>query len=51
MTEFVSKLEEILEAEELLFDPTPGFGGFCSRRSIRVCRSCGMSTLLLRERR
>jgi len=26
MTEFVSKLEEILEAEELLFDPTPGLG-------------------------
>jgi len=30
MTEFVSKLEEILEAEELLFDPTPGFGPYRS---------------------
>jgi len=28
MSEFKSKLEEILPAEELLFDPTPGFGPY-----------------------
>jgi len=28
MTEFVSELEKIMPAEELLFDPTPGFGPY-----------------------
>jgi len=26
MAEFISELENIMQAEELLFDPTPGFG-------------------------
>jgi len=47
MSVFRSKLEDILEAEELLFDPTPGFGRYKPFLESAIAHPAKMNTKLL----
>ena len=47
MREFKSKVEEIIPAEELLFDPTPGFGEYREFLEHAVAHPAKMNTKLL----
>jgi len=47
MTEFVSKLEEVLPAEELFIDPTPGFGRYKKFLKHAIEHPAKMNTKLL----
>lgn len=47
-SEFVSALEKIMPAKELLFDPTPGFGPYRRFLEHAMAHPAKMNTLLLR---